>query len=92
MIEAIASHKRWLSEQKSILPSTEFVALTRDCRRVELKAVAALKNSARVIGTALAKDAPKHPPEKVKRVRDVLKSLEAQIADFEARVGKFGAG
>ena len=91
MLEERVIHKRWLYEQKqTILPST-FLACTRECKREELKIIAGLKHVANEIHTALAKDAPKHPPEKVRHVRDVFKSLQSQIADFEASVGKFGA-
>ena len=90
MLEERVIHKRWLYEQKqTILPST-FLACTRECKREELKIIAGLKHVANEIHTALAKDAPKHPPEKVRHVRDVFKSLQSQIADFEASVGKFG--
>jgi hypothetical protein len=91
VLEEMVTYKRRLCEQKqTILPST-FVACTRDCRREELKIIAGLKHIANEIDTRLAKGTPKHPPEKVRHVRDVLKSLESQIADFEASVGKFGA-
>ena len=88
MLEERVIHKRWLYEQKqTILPST-FLARTRDCKRVELKIIAGLKHVANEIRTTLAKDTLKHPPEKVRHVRDVLKSLKSQIADFEASVGE----
>jgi hypothetical protein len=91
VLEKIVTYKRWVYEQKqAILPST-FAAYTRDCRREELKIIAGLKHIANKIHTLLAKDAPKHTPEKVGHVRDVLKALDSQIADFEASVGKFGA-
>ena len=90
VLERMVTYKRWLYEQKqTMLPST-FVACARDCRRDELKIIARLKHIANEIRTTLAKDAPKHPPEKVRHVRDVLKSLQTHIADFEASVGKFG--
>jgi len=90
VLERMVTYKRWLYEQKqTMLPST-FVACARDCRSDELKIIARLKHIANEIRTTLAKDAPKHPPEKVRHVRDVLKSLQTHIADFEASVGKFG--
>jgi len=91
MLEEMVTRKRWWYKQKQALLPPTFVAYTRDCRRAELKIIAGLKRIANEIRTSLAKDAPKHPPEKVRNVRDVLKSLEFQIVDFEASVGEIGA-
>ena len=89
MIERVLSHKRWLYEQEETMQATEFVTMARDFRRVELQVIAGLKRVANDMRTKWAKYAPKHPPEKVKQY--VLASFEAQIADFEVSVGKFGA-
>ena len=67
-----------------------FKAYNRDLDRERLGLIAVLKRTAKDIRTKLATDAHLHSAEKVQRVRDVV-SVEAQIADFEARVAKFGA-
>ena len=91
MIEKMLGDKQWLNEQKQTMPPSMFKACDRDLRRDELELIAFLKRTANDIRIKLATDAPLHSAEKVQRVRDVLVSLEAQIADFEARVAKFGA-
>ena len=91
MIDEILVHKQWIIERKQAIPKSRFVAASRDFRREALQAIAALRHVANDVRIRLATGGPKHPPEKVERVRDVLASLEAQIANFEARVGKFGA-
>ncbi len=85
------SDKQWLNEQKQTMPPSMFQAYDRDLHREHLGLIAFLKRTANDISIKLATDAPLHSAEKVQRVRDVLVSLEAQIANFEARVAKFGA-
>ena len=77
-------YRQWLNGKKPTTPPSMFVAAGRDCRRDELKLIAKMKRVADEMHTRLAMDTMKHPPDKVARVRVVLKSLKGQIADFEA--------
>lgn len=91
VIEKMLSDRQWLNEQKQTMPQTMFQAYDRDLHREHLRLIAFLKRTANDISIKLAVDAPLHSAEKVQRVRDFLVFLEAQIANFEARVAKFGA-
>ena len=91
MIEKLLGDKQWLIEQKQTMQPSMFKAYNRDLDRERLGLIAVLKRTAKDIRTKLATDAHLHSAEKFQRVRDVLVSVEAQIADFEARVAKFGA-
>src|SRR4051794_12375494 len=81
---------RWLSEQKQ-LPRAMSQAYWRDLHREHLGFIGFLKRTANDNRIKLATDARLHSAAKVQSVRDVLGSLEAQIADFEARVAKLEA-
>ena len=91
VIEELLGDKQWLIEQKQTMQPSMFKDYNRDLDRERLGLIAFLKRTANDIGIKLATDVSVHSVEKVQRVRDVLVSLEAQIADFEARVAKFGA-
>jgi hypothetical protein len=82
VIEQMLGDKQWLNEQKQTMSPAMFQAYNRDLHRERLGLIAFLKRTANDIRIKLAADAPLHSAEKVQRVRDVLVSLEAQIADF----------
>lgn len=89
LIEKMLGDKQWLNEQKQTMPPLMFKAYNRDLQRERLGLIAFLKRTSNEIRIKLATDKPLHSVEKVQRVRDVLVSLETQIADFEVRVAKF---
>jgi len=91
VIGEMLDYKQWLNpRRKTMLPSV-FKACRRDHHRGELKFIADLKGAANDIRVKLATEAPLHSPAEIQRARDILSSLVAEIADFEARVAKFEA-